>query len=301
MKRKKVSGFADMNTGDNKSKRPDELVDLLHLNEDYLQVRIIGQPAVYAQHWISIVTPNGKKVNIPRTVPNFDPSTDSFDDTVEDPYKEIPNEVSTRKMYFVNVIVRDDQDDRPRKLHPPTRTEKKSGYKSKNSKSWTPVKVMRMPTSVVRDIQRIITMNKHKVDGKVREYEISHPVYGCDLFISFDKNAQGASMYSVQKGDKSKLTKEEKGYLIWDLNGLIPPAPSMGEVKKDAKALSESFESDDDDDDDDDFIENMDKKKKRKDSKSKKKRKKRAKASDDESESKVTKRKKKGRKRRSRV
>jgi len=294
MKRKKVSGFADMNTGDNKAKRPDELVDLLHLNEDYLQIRIIGKPAVYAQHWISITTPKGGKVNIPRTVPNFDPSTDSFDDTVNDPYKNIPNDVSTRKMYFVNVIVRDDQDDRPRKLHPPTRTEKSSGYKSKNSKSWTPVKVLRMPTSVVRDIQRIITMNKHKVDGKVQEYELSHPVYGCDLFISFDKNAPAASMYSVQKGDKSKLTKEEKGYLVWDLNGLIPPPPSMEEVERDAKALSESVASNEtDDDDDDDFIEKMDKKKKKR---SKKRRKK---PLDDKSESKPT--RKKRRKKRTRM
>jgi len=294
MKRKKVSGFADMNTGDNKTKRPDELVDLLHLNEDFVQVRIIGQPAVYAQHWISIETPNGKKVNIPRTVPNFDPATDSFDDTISDPYKNIPNDVSTRKMYFVNVIVRDDQDDRPRKLHPPTRTEKKSGYKSKDSKAWTPVKVLRMPTSVVRDIQRIITMNKHKVEGRVREFELSHPVYGCDIFISFDKSAAGSAMYSVQKGDKSKLTKEEKAYLVWNLNGLIPPSPSIEEVKRDAKALSESATaSEDDDDDDDDFIESMDKKQKEKRSKKKKR-----KPSSDDDDSKVPRRKKKRKKRR---
>ena len=276
-KRKRVSGFKDKNTGDAKSKRPDEIVDILDLSKDYIQVRVIGDVAVYAMHWIEITTPKGAVINIPRPVPNFDSAIDDFDSTIDDPYKDIPNNMSTRKTYYVNAIVRDDQDDKPKKLATHTKQEKKTGLKSKNSKSWTPVKVLRLPTSVVRMIQKIITMNKHKVDGKIREYELSHPVYGCDIYISFDKDEKGPNMYSVQKGDQCKLTKSEKAYLTWDLTKIVTPLP-IEEAKKDAKALSE-LSTDSDEELEDDFLDGEDdidrvleSKKKRKDKDKKKKR-----------------------------
>jgi hypothetical protein len=97
-----------------KQPRLEELVAVQPLKSKHLLVRPIGPPVGYMMHWITIASSKGI-VNIPKLVPNYDPETDTIDDTIVDPYKSISNEVSTSRKYLVPVIVRDLQDSEPRK------------------------------------------------------------------------------------------------------------------------------------------------------------------------------------------
>ena len=294
----KGRGFGDANVNsDSKAPRIDELVELLKPTSDFLQVRLIGDVFSYATHWIQIQTNKGE-FKIPKVPLNFDPYTDSFDETIEDPYHDLPNRETTSKRYFVNAIVRDIQDSEPRKKEKPSKSERKSGLMDgKASKTWTPVRVLSVPSGVAKQLQKIITMNKHKIKGKVVNCELSDPEYGCDIFIAFDLDAPGATKWSVQKGDHSPLTKDEQGYLLWNLDftETAMKKESLEKAKQEAKALLAKAGdlSDDDDEDDDDDIDLSDRKKKSKKKKSKDKKSKKDKSSKSDKKDKKSKDKKK--------
>lgn len=249
-------GFGSMNTGGDKPKRPEDLVDMIKPGKDFIQLRLIGDVFGYAQHWIDIETKKGV-ISIPKVVPNYDPSTDTYDSTIEDPYKKIGNPMRTSKRYFVNAIVRDLQDDEPKRKPKPERSERKSGFKDKSSKTWTPVQVLSVPTGVAQQLQKLMKMNKHRVGGKTVECELTDPKYGCDIFISFDGDAKGPVKYNVQKGDASPLAEEEQEYLVWDISELMTPE-SIEEARKEAAALASKNPEDEEGDEEDDEDEEED-------------------------------------------
>lgn len=262
---KRTRGIGDLNTNSgSNTKRVDELVDVLKLNSDYTLVRLIGDVWGYAQHWIEIETRNGV-ISIPKVVPNYDPVTDTFDQTIDDPYKEISNPIRTQRAYYINAIVRDIQDDEPRKKPKHTRQERRTGYKEKDSRSWTPVKVLRIPVSVAATLQKIITMNKHKVKGKVKGCELTDPEYGCDIFIAFDGKISGPNKYSVQKGDHTPLSEEECEYLKWDLSNLMT-AESPEEALREAQSLETKSPHDEDEDHEDEDDDELDRRSKKRSS-----------------------------------
>ena len=251
-------GLSDMNTGDRKP-RPEELVEIFKPTATFQEVRLVGDVWPYSLHWIRIQKQDGGVVNVPKPVPNYDPKTDIVDETIKDPYLKIPNYDSTSKHYFVNVIVRDLQENMPRKQPAATKKEQRTGHKEKDSKTWTPVRVMRLPTSVVRELQGIKVMNVH--DGQQRE--LADPEYGRDVFIKYDKEIKGPQKYSVQRSEHRPLTDEEQEYLLWDISNLIIPE-TPEEAKREAKTLAEKAvgrskvkmdENEDDDDDGGDILE----------------------------------------------
>ena len=238
-KKKGIGGFLDANTNIEREKRPDEIVDLLELTEDFQQIRIMPTPiGVYSVMWIEILTQKGGKIRIPKPTPNFDPNTDTLDETIDNPYMEIPNDVQTSKHYYVNVLVRSEQDNEPKRTGKPTIKEAKSGHKRKGSGVWTPVKVMRIPSSAAATIKKLATANKHKVNGKVRAFELSHPKYGKDLMVAFDDSRAGPDKYMIQQDEPSALTPTERKYLVWDVSNLMSPE-SPESAAKEAKALAE--------------------------------------------------------------
>lgn len=297
----KGRGFGDANVNsDTKPPRIDELVELLKPTSDFLQIRLVGDVFSYATHWIQIQTSKGE-FKIPKVPLNFDPYTDSFDETIEDPYQDLPNRETTSKRYFVNAIVRDIQDSEPRKKEKPSKSERKTGLMDgKASKTWTPVRVLSVPSGVAKQLQKIITMNKHKIKGKVVNCELSDPEYGCDIFIAFDPDAPGATKWSVQKGDHSPLTEDEKSYLLWNLDftETAMKKESLEKARQEAKALLAKAGdlSDDEDEEDEDDLDLSDRKKKKKSKKDKKSKDKSSKSDKKDKKSKKDKKKKKSKK-----
>lgn len=265
-------GFGAVPSTRQKEPRPEEIVDIQSFPDgEWLQVRFVGSPVGYAQWWIEILTKKGV-INIPKTALNFDSDTFAFDSTIEDPYENISNKKTRSIRYYSNAIIRDLQEDEPKKKPKWSKTEKKSGVKDKGSKSWTPVRVLQIPNSLAQDLQKLTALNRVKSTKKgktaTQSYELSDPKYGCDVFIMYDSSATGNKMYSCQKGERSPLTEEELEYLVYPLTGIMKPEPYEIAVKE-AAALEgrkpdAQDEDDEDDDEDDDFDKPMKKKKKKK-------------------------------------
>ena len=257
-------GFGDVKGGQ-RDERVEDKVDMLEVGPDFKLVRPVGGVWPYAQHWIAIQTDNKGILSIPRTVPNFDPKTEDVDETIDDPYLEMPNPLRTSSRYFVNVIDRKLQEEKPRKTTPPSKKEQKTGLKNGKSKSWTPMRVISVPPSCARKIKALMMMNKHRIKGKMKECEITDEKYGCDIYIKFDNSEQGAAKWDVQKSDASPLKNKEQEYLMWDLSNLMSPM-SPAETKKDIKDLSKRDPGDayEEENDVDDYLEDKKDKKKAK-------------------------------------
>jgi len=228
VKRIKRGGFSGISTGPEKKKRVDDIVDLLKLVPEYTQLRLVGPVYAYAVHWIDIITDIDKKVSIPKVALNFDSEAGVYIEGERDPYLDIPNERRMNVSYYTNAIVRDLQDEEPKKKGNPTKREAKTGFKEKGSKFWSPVRVVKVTQGVASQLQKLADMNGA---------DISDPGAGCDIYLSFDRQQSGTQMYNVQKGDKSPLTDEEREYMLWDVSKLMEKE-SLEEAKKEAKQLA---------------------------------------------------------------
>ena len=231
-------GFGKFNT-DNREPRPEDLVQVFKFNKDWEEIRLVGDVWAYASHWITIYTNEGREVRVPRVALNFDREHGVFDETIPDPYQDITNDVQTSVHFYANAIVRSVQDDEPKKKSKPTKKELKTGFKDKDSDTWTAIQVVRVPISVARELKSLVSINKHKNNkGNLEAFDLSHEKFGANVHIRYDAEAPGATKYSVQKGDHAPLTKAEKSYLRWDIANLMKPK-SLKDAKKDAMELEE--------------------------------------------------------------
>jgi len=229
--------------GQDRQPRMSDLVDMLEYDgTEWSQVRLIGNPVSTMIHWLNIKTKKGKRVALRKVCLGFDPKTGKHDGD-KCPYCSAC-ENGARLERYTNVIERSLQENEPRKKRRPSGTELKTvmwnGHKHRvvagKKKGWTPVRVLKVTTLVGRKIAEITSLNRRTVNGERKVYGPTHPKFGFDMLIKFDKDAHSASeMYSVQKGDVCPLSIEERKLLVW----AIPEQPpeSHTDAEKDAKRL----------------------------------------------------------------
>jgi hypothetical protein len=245
---KRSTSFTDVSTGDRS--RIDDTWEVLTLpKEKWVSVRFVGPISGYGVHWIEILTKRGKTTRIPKYCLAYDPDTNTRDTTKGCPYCELESADYSREFY-VNAIIRDLQEDEPSRKAKPTEDEAESGFKDKNSKSWTPVRVVRLPVSLITKLNRLSDLNRVKSkDGNSKAYDLSHEKYGCDVFIQYNPEASGTDKYNANLGQRSPLTEEEMNYLLWDIEDKAP-LESVEEARREAKSLaSKAVEHDEDDED----------------------------------------------------
>ena len=305
-------GFDDVpDSGGYDSLREDELWELYKLSDEakgnWVRIRILPTPMLpIKKHWVHIITKKGQATKVPKMCVSFNPDDQSSPlDGRVCPFCKLDHTKDTgvaenSLYYYVNAIIRDEQDNQPRKVKEPTKAERKSGYKDINSKSWTPVRVVQLTGGLARKIKEMKQGNK---DKKKNPVSVADAKYGCDIEIKYNPKASGEAKYSIQKGERTPLTEEELAYLVWDLEDFDTIYDALGRLDSKA-ALAEfkgmkingSSSSDDDEDDDDDDDEGVSVgKKKSKKSKSKKKSDDDDDDDDDEPKSKKSKAKKKSR------
>ena len=293
-------GFDDItpNSGNRDSLKIEEIMDI-HKFEDgqYESIRVMPTPMLPVKmHWIKIIAGKDKKeIKVPRLCVSFDPDNESVPKEGTDcPYCKLSQgqdgACQTSKAYYANAIIRDEQENEPRKKGKPTKKEVKSGYKEKGSKTWTPVKVVKLTNGVASKLQQL----KQRNNGK----SIADAKGGCDVAIMYDSKAAAASAYTIDRGDKSPLTKEELKYLTWELSddiyglmGLMGQDQAEADFKR-MDIVGNDTLSDDEDDDDDYSIGKKKKSSKSKSSSSLKDKKKKKKSSDDDDAPKKKKKKK---------
>lgn len=291
----KVRGFDDVNVGsDNRDNaKLEDLFELFTPSTDakgeFVSLRFMPTPILpMKRHWVQIRAGKEKKaVSIPIVCIAFDPDSDeplkdAKGKSIECPFCKLPHgkkeegyPAQEEIKYLANVIVRDIQENPPRKLPEPTKAERKSGFKDIKSKTVTPVRVITVPPGVTRRLRDLGARNipkknsKTGADGKTA-YPVNDAKFGIDIDIRFNPKAAGAEKYTVEKGNElTPLTKEERGYLVWDLDNWQSLYDAMGrmteaEAKEKLKRLDvlgvDNEDEDDDDDDDEGGSRNLGKK-----------------------------------------
>lgn len=220
-------------------KRPDEIVDLMALPDaTYIRVRLIGGVMQTGGYWVNVLKKDKSIGRFKAPCVSWNPETNSQDPEVADPWRDFEAEMieagvdrqnrimNFSKEYFMNAIIRKYQEEEPKNKPNPTEEEIETGCKSKDSDSWTPVRVISLPASLLDSIQKLKSINTHKVrmkDGSVqtKAFAPNHPKFGCDLLIMRDTSKKGAAQYSVQMSSHSPLTAEEQEYLTYDLDLLF--------------------------------------------------------------------------------
>ena len=255
-------GSTKPNVGREKSPQLNEVVEMLDWPKKgkSVQVRIVGPIAPRGVHKIKVRKKDGTETEITKTCLAYNPEIDDRDTDVECPYCEMEKEMQRfSKIYFVNSIDRRLQEDAPARIKK-TPEEAKTGFKDMDSASWTPMRVVRVPSSLAYRLKQLGERNVVKGPKGNKAFPVNHPKYGFDLDISFDKDQQPANMYSADRNTDAKFTplkEEEEQYLTFDLEKIYPPE-ELSDAKKEAKSLNDRYapakskKSKDDDDDDDD-------------------------------------------------
>lgn len=248
------SVYVGNNERDKTSLNPSEVVDLQKFpDKTYLRIRLVGGVMQTGSYWVSTTKKDGKVGQFNTGCSSWNPETCSQDDNKEDPWRDFEREqveagiprsdrlVRFTKQYFMNAIIRNIQDNEPSRKPKPTENEQETGYKEKDSDTWTPVRVVSLPMTVLDQIQKLKAINVVKLkrkDGTVttKTFDMNHPKYGCDILIMYDSSKAGASKYTVTKGDgRTPLSEEEQAYLTWDLDQLY--------IDFDANVMKNSFNS----------------------------------------------------------
>lgn len=239
--------------------------------DEWSTVRFLDTPIIAVKrHWIKIVAGKEKReVTIPRfcLVHNImdenDPRKTADGKEIECPYCALTHgredNATARAEYFylANAIIRDIQEDEPRKKGEHTKDEKKTKFKDIRSKSWTPVRVCRLPSSVVLRIQELSESNivKNKKKGTKKAYDVTDPKYGIDVRVKFKPKGAGTDKYSADAGDREPLTEDEAGYLVWALDdalldaaGRMSNAQAIEDLKRMELVGGDVPEDDEDDD-----------------------------------------------------
>lgn len=230
--------------------REDTLVDIYpYPSGKAVVLRLFGPVMSVGKYWVSTRKRDGKKGQFPIGCSSWDPMQGTRDPNKDDPWRDyeqkeydegIPrNEHKVRFSveYFCNAIIRSIQERPPRDMPEPTAEEAKTHFKDKDSDSWTPVRVVRLPLSVLDKVQKYKSMNvvRSKKTGRTATFDLTHEKFGCDITVMYDEKAAGAMKYTVNKDSRTPLTEEEMNYLVWDLDKLY--------IEYDPNDMQQSFDS----------------------------------------------------------
>jgi hypothetical protein len=302
---KRNKSFDDSKSKTENAPRISDVVDVFEFpHKEWARMRFVGPLVSYGTHWIETKKKNGEKTSFPKQCLAYDPDTEERDSTKFCPWCAADDErIRFAPEFYSNAIIRDIEEDGPGKKNTdPTKKERKTGFKTKGSKSWTPVRAVRLTGGNVSTLKTLGGLNRHKSKktGEKKAYPVSHEKYGCDVSIMLDKKEKSpGKKYTIQKGDPSPINEEQSEYLLYQIEDMIKPdskedakkeykrwLEKMGSKKK-GKGDSDDDESDSDEDSDDleeDDDEDDEPKSKNKSKASKKSKSKKSKDDDDEDE-----------------
>lgn len=243
--------LVEVRSGRERAAKIEDKVELLKLPENKpVQLRLISPIFMYAGFWVSFPKKKGeqkpRKFYMPS--PSYDPIAQTFDSTIYDPFNAIcqleyehkvdyKNRLVDRRVYgYALAIVRGLQRQEPARKSPPTAEERRTGFKDKDSDTWTCVRVIRLSKSVLQDLRDLAQTNvvRNSKTGESKAIPLAHPRGGMDIRIKYDPTREPAKQYQVLPVKRTPLTEEEQKYLTFDLDNLeTPPSP---------KEMKESYE-----------------------------------------------------------
>ena len=231
--------------GKDKKKITDLITPFVFPERKWVQLRPYGPIHSYSTYWIKVKKKDGKFTKFPMDSPSYDPNTQQFDSTKEDPWyglwqaeKDVPRDdqhVQISRRWWVNMLFMQALKQAPRRPPKPTAKERKSGFKDKESETWTPWVPVGLPKGAVEKIKELKGTNtvESSKTGNTTAYPVSHEKYGCVLLIKYDPDKSPAEQYQVQKGDRRPLSEEELAFLRWDTSELADPETDEKVIRAD--------------------------------------------------------------------
>jgi hypothetical protein len=248
MAKRQSIGFDDArDAGGDKPKRVSDIITVYKIPEKkWTAVRFHPEIHCYATAWVRTKNKEGKPTKFPALLRSFDPTTQEFDSTIKDPWyefsqKERADEVDQKdrmiqvsKKFYGNMIVRKLQAQKPERTPKPESEEIESGYKHKDSDTWTDWSAFALPPGLIRAIKELRDLNVvESKNGSSTAYSVTDIKYGCDIKIYFDPDQSPANQYKIQLGEQTPLTEEELASLRWDTSDLENEPPSEQKALKD--------------------------------------------------------------------
>ena len=158
------------------SLNPADVVDMQKLPDGkFLCVRLLGGVMVTGSYWVTTLKRDKSKGQFNTGCSCWDPVNRRQDDSIEDAWRDFERElveagvprqdrvVRFSTSYYMNAIIRSIQEDEPSRKPKATEEEIESGFKDKDSNTWTPVRVIALPVSVLDQIQKLKYINTARV------------------------------------------------------------------------------------------------------------------------------------------
>jgi hypothetical protein len=215
--------------GDKKPRIGDLVEQLKFPDQKWVVLRMVGPTVNYGIHWVETKKKDGNLTRFPAVCLSWDSESEIHDSTKECPWCDAQDKrIKFQVDFYQNAIVRRLQEQEPKSKPDNTSKEEKTRFKEKDSDSWTPIRVIRMTRSVVRELKRHSQLNKHKSKktGEVKVWPLSHDHWGCDIKVMYDSTEKTpAKKYtvSVNVDTTTALSEEEQEYLQWNIEGLQTP------------------------------------------------------------------------------
>ena len=226
----------------NRPKISDKIPVFKFPEKTWMTFRIFGPIFTYGGYWVKTKTKEGKASQFYTACPSYDPETQQRDSSIFDPWRELEERqsgmerddklVNFTTQGFMNAIFRKAQADAPRKQAKHTKKEAKSGFKDKDSDSFTPVVPLRLTYGAMQKLKEQAGLNTASIKGQTKAFSVTHEKYGCDVRIMYNPDKAPADQYQVSIGERKPLTEDELAYLKWDLSDL-EEATSEDEVRRD--------------------------------------------------------------------
>jgi hypothetical protein len=264
----------------------------------WVEARQLGPIHSYAEAWMKVRKNDGTiSGSFPKICLDYNPKTQNFDRNTKkdkngkrkvvsiDPWRK--GGLYVAQKFISNFIIRSLQKNEPARKPKLTKSERKVRdmlgekwhIKEMGSESWTPCRVIPIPSTLAEQLAALEELNVH--NGKA--YPLHHPKYGMDVKIRYNPKAAGSAKWNAQVSKKTRLKENEKEYLIYDLvvSALEPETQEeaernwdslkdrivLDEKKEDKNKKSRKKSREDDDDED---LEEKPKKNKKKSVKSSK-------------------------------
>jgi len=210
-----------------------------------------------ARYWIKTQNKQGKGTKFPTVCPSYNIETQERDADKYDPWRDVQRaeydraqdgevskeeareqaHVQFEQKFWMQAIVRGLQKTEPAKKPKHTKSERETGFKDKDSDSWTPQKAIRLGKSFADKIKKLKGLNVvESKSGATKAFPVNDDRFGCDIRVMYDPDAAPADQYQVQIGDRKRLTEEELEYLGQDLETACTKAmecASDKEIKRD--------------------------------------------------------------------
>ena len=240
--------------GGDRAPRIDEIVEIFKPKPNkFYTLRLVGPTFSYGAHWFEVNKKDGGQAKFTKECLAWNDEIEAMDSDRPCPYCDIDPKGRPSVHYYQNVIVRDLQEKAPSDTSV-TKAERKSGFKDKDSDSWTPVRVLRIPPSSAANLREMAELNKHGKKGSKEPVAIEDEDNGCDVIYKYKPEETGGAKHQFQKGDHSPLTDEEREYLLWNTENMVTPdelKTAKDEAKRIKPRLTEQPEEEEEAEDED--------------------------------------------------